>query len=122
MSNLKLVTLISAIGLSVFYFSGVAHSGAQGGPKRTRDTVTAHSADNFIITFVKDQRATIHVSGDGSTDLDCDLYDSGGHRILADNNPTDECDFSWEPIWTGKFKIVIRNLGRNDNEYTIVTN
>jgi hypothetical protein len=112
------LTLISA----ALCMSGFAHSGAQGGPKQTRDTVTARSSDNFIITFVKDRRATIHVSGDGSTDLDCDLYDSGGHLILFDNNPTDECHFAWEPLWTGKFKVVIRNLGSHDNEYSIQTN
>ena len=102
--------------------SGFAFAGAQDGPQNTRDTVRAHAQDNFSITFTRERPAAVRVSGDGSTDLDCFVYDNGGHLVDSDQDASDECLLKWTPRWTGKFRIVVKNMGDKDNEYSLSTN
>lgn len=102
--------------------SSVVGAGAVGGPKRVRDTVMAHHQDSYVVVFEGKDLAIVRVSGDGSSDLDCMVYDNGGNLIKEDSDSTDQCVLIWEPAWTGKFKIVIRNTGTTANEYTLSTN
>lgn len=112
----------SALIISCCVLTGQAIAGAVGGPKQSRDTVSGHSSDTFIVTFQKNERALVTVSGDGSSDIDCKVFDSKGYLVAADLDNTDSCVLSWTPAWTGKFRIMIYNMGKNDNEYYLQTN
>ena len=117
MKNMGLVILMAAL-----FVSGSAGAGAQAGPKTHRDTVAANSRDAYIITFVREKPAIILVKGDGSTDIDCVVYDNNENRVAQDLAGTDMCTLQWTPAWTGKFKLMIINRGNTDNEYVSVTN
>jgi hypothetical protein len=78
--------------------------------------------DVFEMVFEKGSRALILVNGDGSSDIDCHVYDSGGKLITSDTNELDICMLEWTPAWTGKFKLKISNLGSKPNEYQATTN
>lgn len=102
--------------------SSGAFAGAVGGPKHARDTVSAKSTDTFVITFKAKEPAIISLKGDGSTDLDCFVFDNQDHLIVMDTDNTDVCFLHWRPAWTGKFRLLIRNNGDRDNEYSVATN
>ncbi len=117
MSKIK-VGLI-ALGMLV---PGVALGGAVGGPQGKRDTVLGNSSDNYVLVFEGRETARINVRGDGSSDLDCYVYDNKGGLVASDDDSTDVCVLVWTPAWTGKFKLKITNRGDNPNEYTVQTN
>lgn len=116
--------------LSVFFFTvflslflvDIVYGGAVGGPRMKRTTVKPFDTDTYTVAFEEDETARVRVSGDGASDLDCVVFDSRGNLIDQDVGPLDECTLTWHPVWTGKFKIEIRNLGSKYNEYTIRTN
>jgi len=87
-----------------------------------KDFFLLRPAFQYIVVFEGKERATVRVSGDGSSDLDCFVYDGGGNLVEKDSGPLDECSLVWVPAWTGKFTIKIRNLGDAPNEYRIWTN
>ncbi|MDF1752171.1 MAG: hypothetical protein P1U89_05260 [Verrucomicrobiales bacterium] len=62
----------------------------------------------------------IRIVGDGDTDLDAFLYDNNGNLIDSDTDRTDYCVLSVNPLWTGAFRVVVKNHGRVYNCYTIV--
>ena len=118
---MKKAVLALALIASVFT-STLAGAGASGGPVNHRDTVLGNLTDSFSIVFDKSKSARIIVNGDGSTDLDCAVYDSSGHYIDSDNDPGDTCLLTFTPAWTGKFTVKVINRGSSANEYTLRTN
>ena len=99
-----------------------ATRGAVGGPIRRTDTVNANCTDTWTINFRGGQPAYVVVSGDGDTDLDLYVYDENGNFITSDTDSSDDCVVSFNPRWTGKFYIKIKNLGRVYNRYVLATN
>ena len=99
-----------------------ATRGAVGGPIRRTDTVNANCTDTWTINFRGGQPAYVVVSGDGDTDLDLYIYDENGNFITSDTDSSDDCVVSFNPRWTGKFYIKIKNLGRVYNRYVLATN
>jgi hypothetical protein len=110
------------ITLAFFLVSSTCLAGRVGGKTRLRDTVLANRTDAYVMVFEGKEAAMVQVSGDGSTDLDCDVLDNEGHLIDSDVGPSDTCILTWTPAWTGKFKIRIKNLGQQPNEYLLQTN
>lgn len=108
--------------LALFLVCAGAGAGASGGPVNHRDTVLGNHTDSFSIVFDKGKSARVLVNGDGSTDLDCAVYDNGGHYIDSDNDPGDTCLLQFTPAWTGKFTVKVINRGSSANEYTLRTN
>lgn len=106
----------------IFMFSFITFAGSVNGPQHKRSTVNANSTDVYNIVFEEQRLATVRVSGDGSTDLDCYVYDNNDNLVGEDVNSLDECLIMFTPKWTGKFKVKIRNLGSQPNEYSIHTN
>ncbi|MCD8291937.1 MAG: hypothetical protein LUC91_10620 [Prevotella sp.] len=96
--------------------------GAVNGPSLHYDSVNGNSTDTYSISFVAGYLAEILVSGDGDTDLDLYVYDSGGHLIAKDDDYSDDCYVCWVPAWTGRFIVKIVNRGRVYNRYAIATN
>ncbi|GHU82020.1 hypothetical protein FACS189468_5690 [Spirochaetia bacterium] len=100
---------------------GSATRGAVGGPREGVEAVAALSTMTYKLPFRAGQPATVFVSGDGSTDLDLYVYDENGNLIAYDEDYSDDCLVRWNPRWTGSFIIVVKNLGRVWNRYTLVT-
>lgn len=96
--------------------------GALGGPKSHVDIVSARGTDAYTVMFKKMEPVIVRVSGDGDTDLDCSAADERGNVVDSDTGPSDDCYLRWTPAWTGPFRIKIRNLGKEANLYTLVTN
>ncbi|MEM6784877.1 MAG: hypothetical protein AAF624_14240 [Bacteroidota bacterium] len=84
--------------------------------------VPAYSTNTHYLSFRGGQRATISITGDHDTDLDFYLYDENGNLVASDTDYTDVGYFSFRPLWTGPFRLRIRNLGRVYNEYVLSTN
>lgn len=110
------------VAAGMLLIPGIAFAGQVGGGKTHRDMVLAGKTDVYILAFQGRQNAHVTVRGDGSTDLDCVVYDSGDNIIEHDTDGTDFCVLDWTPAWTGKFKVKIMNLGHVANEYIIETN
>jgi hypothetical protein len=95
---------------------------AEGGPKYTKDQVSANSTDSYTVRFRAGELAEIVLSGDGDTDLDLYVYDANGNLIAKDDDYSDDCYVSWVPKWTGAFTVKVKNRGSVYNRYTLVTN
>jgi len=96
--------------------------GRVGGPGERYSYVYGNSVELYDISFIEGQLAEILVRGDGDTDLDLYVFDSGGHLIAQDADYTDRCYVSWVPVWTGRFTVKIVNRGPILNNYHLVTN
>ena len=102
--------------------SNQATRGRVGGPADKYSIVNGNSADIYEMSFIESRLAEIAVRGDGDTDLDLYVYDSGGHLIAQDADYTDNCYVSWVPLWTGRYTIKIVNRGLVINNYRLLTN
>jgi hypothetical protein len=111
-----------ALVLAVLLVPGAAVAGRIGGPQRHLDSVNARSNDWYRIPFHGNEQATIVISGDGSTDLDCWVYDENGNQVDSDTDSTDKCWLTWTPAWSGVFKVKISNFGYISNVYVMQTN
>lgn len=96
--------------------------GAVGGPRAATYVVEARATDIFRVFFRGGEPAAVGISGDGDTDLDLLVYDENGNLICRADGPSDDEICRWTPLWTGVFRIEVRNLGRVWNRYRIMTN
>ena len=92
------------------------------GPIRHYDRVNAQNTDVYNIRFRGGESALVIVTGDGDTDLDLFVYDENGNFITSDTDAGDDCVVSFNPRWTGNFKIKVKNYGRGYNNYVLITN
>jgi hypothetical protein len=102
--------------------SGIAHSGAVGGSKSGTSTIGAQERDVYTITYERNKSAIFQLTGDGSTDLDCFVYDSDKNLIEIDVDPGDVCLIAWLPKQTRKYTIAVLNKGNLENSYRFQTN
>jgi hypothetical protein len=96
--------------------------GRLGGAATHYDRVQAFKTDVYDISFRGGAFAEIAVSGDGDTDLDLYVYDEFGNLVASDLNSTDVSYVSWTPVFTGSFRVEVRNRGHVYNDYVLVTN
>jgi hypothetical protein len=96
--------------------------GRLGGAATHFDRLEALRTHVYNISFRGDAFAEIAVSGDGDTDLDLYVYDEFGHLVASDVDATDDCYVSWTPVFTGSFRVEVRNEGYVYNEYVLATN
>jgi hypothetical protein len=82
-------------------------------------SVSAHTTDIYTVTFRAGETAYVSVEGDGDTDLDLYVYDENGILIAFHDGLSDSAAVSFTPIWTGPFRIEVRNHGSVYNEYVI---
>ncbi len=87
---------------------------------RHSDRVNAGCTDVYTVRCRGGESTTVIVSGDGDTDLDLYVYDENGNLITYDNDGSDDCVVSFNPRWTGPFRIKIKNLGRVYNRYNML--
>jgi uncharacterized membrane protein len=106
--------------IALVLISNSANAGAKEGSWSHKDTVSGYTTQVYkSIVYVANKQAIVLVRGDGSSDLDCEVYDSSGDMVDWDYRDGDNCSLRWTPEWTGKFTIKIINHGKNDNEYWI---
>lgn len=111
----KLIVVLSLL------LGPVAHAGRVGGARRHEDRVRPSHRDSYELRFHQDDPALVLVTGDGSTDLDCVVYDSDVNVVASDVNPRDYCVLRWTPE-RSNFTLKIRNLGDVANRYVVQTN
>lgn len=99
-----------------------AKGATQGAGRIHWDRVAARRTDMYDITFRGGESAIVYIEGDGDTDLDLYVYDENGNLICDDTDYTDRLLCSWNPRWTGPFRIKVENHGNIWNEYGLVTN
>ncbi len=68
------------------------------------------------------ETATIHLIGDGSSDLDYYLYDVNGELVASSAGPTDSAALFWYVPYRQRLELRVRNRGESRNAYHIVTN
>ena len=109
--------------LSLLLGPAVAHAGRVGGASRHEDRVRPSHQDSYELRFHQDDPALILVTGDGSTDLDCTVYDSDKNTVASDVNPRDYCVLRWTPErGRSNFTLKIKNYGDVVNRYVVQTN
>jgi hypothetical protein len=86
------------------------------------DSVDADSTDVYRRTFRGDQETEVSVQGDGDTVLRLRVYDENGRPIGSDTCRYGTCDVTWEPRWTGRFRIEVENQGSVWNAYNLTIN
>ena len=114
---------LALVGMAVLLSNGnLAHAQRAKGPGLAVTTVPAYGAVTYWDTFLAGGRASVMLTGNGRTDLDIFIYDDVGNLIVQGIGPTDIETVRWTPLWTGRFRIVIRNLGPVPNTYVMTTN
>ena len=68
-------------------------------------------------TAYANEWAEVAISGNGNTDLDLYVYDENGNEVCRSVEVWDEEYCSFNPIWTGGFRIVVVNYGSSANTY-----
>lgn len=89
------------------------------GARRWTRKVPKSSEVVYRITFLADKTARgiaeFAVMGDGSTDVDIEVYDAKGQLIAKDEYLTDLAVARWKPAVTQEYTIKVKNLGTEDN-------
>ncbi len=97
--------------------------GAFGGPKVTQgQSVEAKSTVSYTIDFKGGEKAELVVVGDSGGDLDLEVFDETGKLVASDAVGTEKCVVSWVPTQNGSFTVKIKNIGSEENRYTLITN
>ena len=121
--NRTLAAAVVVAGLLAAGGSSDLFAGAVGGPQAgNQERVNANATTYYNVKFYAGQTAEVVIVGDGDTDLDLYVYDENGNLIDSDTDLTDVCVCTWEPSWTGVFRIEVVNLGNVYNLYDIETN
>jgi hypothetical protein len=90
------------------------------GARRWTKVLKKNSEIVYKIVFVADKTpqrgfAEFAVIGDGSTDVDLEVYDSRGAIVARDDKFTDLALVRWQPASTQEYTIKVINLGSEDN-------
>ena len=97
-----------------------AQAGRFAGPGSDAAVVSAYGSITYTERFEGDEAAVVTIKGDGDTVLTVVVYDQNGNLIDSDVGVS--CQVRWVPRWTGKFKIVVNNLGDESNQFRLKTN
>ena len=81
--------------------------------------VLKNDLNMYTHTFEQGRPVTLHLQGDGDTDLDILVIDENEEVVVADTNDTDQATVTFTPAYTGEFVIVVYNYGPVYNEYEL---
>lgn len=90
-----------------------------GGPLSGHGLINPGTLDSYSVSLRARETTAVRVVGDGDGDIDCCVYDGGGHQIDCDQSGRDYCYLSVTPAWTDVFTIVLVNRGRLASAYEI---
>lgn len=111
---------LALLPLCLLALVAAADAGSQDGPRRWTKTLKKNSEVVYRLVFVASDNqmariAEFAVIGDGSTDVDIEVYDARGSLIAKDVAFTDLALARWVPKETQEFTIKVKNLGSEDN-------
>ena len=69
----------------------------------------------ILLTFPAGKKASITLRGEKKTDVHLFVYDANKKVVAKDDSPGPNCDVDFTPKKSGKFTLVIRNLGPGAN-------
>ena len=69
----------------------------------------------ILLTFPAGKKVTVTLRGEKKTDVHLFVYDANKKVVAKDDSPGPNCDVDFTPKVTGKFTLVIRNLGPGAN-------
>lgn len=115
---MKKLIFAMILGMATFGNALVAGSGYKIGS----ENVKAYDSDIYSFRFVGGYQAGAYLSGDGDTDLDLYIYDQNGNQVCSSTSSGDDEYCIWNPIWTGPFKVVVKNRGGISNNYVLKVN
>lgn len=96
--------------------------GLEGGPRTHRQVAAAAGTDTYIDNFRPGDSATVLITGDGESNLDLYVFDSGGRRICASEKLDDVEVCRWQPASPGRYRVQVVNRGRVENQYEMRSN
>src|SRR5437879_3274141 len=104
----------------LFVLSPFSAANSKDGARRWTKTLKKGSEVVYKIVFVAEknaqrQHAEFAVIGDGSTDVDIEVYDAQGNAVTKDVFFTDLALCRWVPSTTQEYTIRVKNLGGEDN-------
>lgn len=108
------------IALALVLVPGVAVAGNVLGPHTHVDIIARNDTDEYVMIYEGLSPGRITLRGDGSSDLDCYLYE-GDRLAVKDDDATDTCFLSWFQVSSGKVRLRIKNRGAA-NRYRLETN
>lgn len=116
-----------SIVLALVLCAGLVASGqrAEAGrvprPGADADVVAAYGSVTYGNEwFAGCEYAQVRVVGDGDTVLRVAVYDENDNLIATDSGDT--CVATFYPRWTGRFRVVVSNLGGVANRFALTTN
>src|SRR6266542_1427728 len=120
--TMKRLVLILAFALVVApSLTNVDAAGRVGGPMSSMSTAPAGASVYFDIPFIGDEPAVVTINGDGRSILHLYLYDGDGHVAVGDGS-TDRKTATMNVYRTGTFRVEVRNIGNNPDNFVITTN
>ena len=96
--------------------------GAEDGPVRYATAAEGRGQQRLTLPFRGRETATIHLIGDGASDLDYYLYDVNGDLVASDEGPSDSATLFWYVPYRQELTLRVRNRGPRRNAYHIVIN
>jgi hypothetical protein len=69
----------------------------------------------ILLAFPAGKKASITLRGEKKTDVHLFVYDADKKVVAKDDSPGPNCDVDFTPKTSGRFTLVIRNLGPGAN-------
>jgi hypothetical protein len=73
----------------------------------------------ITLTFEAGKKATVTVKSDEKTDVNLFVYDAAKKVVAKDESPGPDCEVNFTPKASGKYTLVVRNLGPGENHSTL---
>ncbi|MEI7685691.1 MAG: hypothetical protein WCL32_11755 [Planctomycetota bacterium] len=119
-TSAKLVGFVAASVAILLTLAGTGVADSKDGARRWTKVLKKNTEVVYKIVFIADKNpqrgiAEFAVIGDGSTDVDIEVYDSKGAVVAKDDRFTDLALVRWVPMQTQEYTIKVINLGSEDN-------
>lgn len=103
--------------------SHASSKGSVSGPAIVQERVFANSEVIFFLKISGKSELQISLEGDGSTDLDLDVfYGSDYGQRIFDESAGDRCSVSFSPKSDQTVKVVVKNWGGEYNDFILMHN
>jgi hypothetical protein len=73
----------------------------------------------ILLSFVAGKDFTATTKGDKETDVHLFVYDADGKEVGKDTSPGPKCEVKVTPKKSGKYKLLVRNVGPGANKVTL---
>ena len=119
----RILWVIGTMALFLLFSSDSLNAGAKGGQKRWKATIKAKGELEYKIYFdggkYPQKYAEFACIGNGKTDVDLFVYDADGAKVMEDQLFTDIAVARWQVKKAQEYRIVLKNLGEEDNELVL---